>query len=77
MKRCKLKVIFIIIDIIITDEDPVPCITRRYFDEALKVCRRSVSDADIARYQVFARTLSQARGFGGPSGGEAGNDLYA
>lgn len=34
------------------DVDPVPCITRAHFEEAMKYARRSVSDADIRKYQV-------------------------
>lgn len=44
--------------------DNVPCITRAHFEEAMKYARRSVSDADIRRYQAFAQTLQQSRGFG-------------
>ena len=46
------------------DTDAVPCITRAHFEEAMKYARRSVSDADIRRYQAFAQTLQQSRGFG-------------
>ena len=35
-----------------------------HFEESLKFARRSVSDADIFRYQLFAQTLQQSRGFG-------------
>lgn len=61
----------------ISEEDPVPAITMKYFAESMKVCRRSVSDADIARYKQFATTLQQARGFGSDfnQAGDAGN-LY-
>jgi transitional endoplasmic reticulum ATPase len=56
--------------------DPVPCITRAHFEEAMKYARRSVSDADIRKYQAFAQTLQQSRGFGSefrfPEGGIAG-----
>lgn len=34
------------------------------FEEAMKFARRSVSDADIRKYQAFAQTLQQSRGFG-------------
>ena len=34
--------------------DPVPSITRAHFEEAMKYARRSVSDADIRKYQVGA-----------------------
>lgn len=30
----------------------------------MKYARRSVSDADIRKYQAFAQTLQQSRGFG-------------
>ena len=32
--------------------DPVPSITKAHFEEAMKYARRSVSDADIRKYQV-------------------------
>jgi len=68
------------------DFDPVPDIRRDHFEEAMKFARRSVSDADIRKYEVFAQTLQQARGFGnfrfeggnttaGAAAG-AGNDVY-
>ena len=56
--------------------DPVPSITKAHFEEAMKFARRSVSDADIRKYQAFAQTLQQSRGFGSdfrfPDGGVAG-----
>jgi len=45
--------------------DPVPEITRLHFEDAMKFARRSVSDNDIRKYEMFAQTLQQARGFGG------------
>lgn len=58
------------------EEDPVPEITRDHFEEAMKYARRSVSDNDIRKYEMFAQTLQQSRGFGTnfrfPSGGVAG-----
>ncbi|MCO5592633.1 hypothetical protein L7F22_046636 [Adiantum nelumboides] len=39
-------------------------ITATYFEESMKYARRSVSDADIRKYQAFAQTLQQSRGFG-------------
>jgi len=45
--------------------DLVPEITRVHFEEAMKFARRSVSDNDIRKYEMFAQTLQQARGFGG------------
>ncbi|XP_057456099.1 cell division cycle protein 48 homolog isoform X2 [Lotus japonicus] len=35
-----------------------------HFEESMKFARRSVSDADIRKYQSFAQTLQQSRGFG-------------
>lgn len=46
------------------EEDPVPNITRAHFEEAMKYARRSVSDNDIRKYEMFAQTLQQSRGFG-------------
>lgn len=60
--------------------DPVPEITRAHFEEAMRFARRSVSDADIRKYEMFAQKLQQERGFGqafkfddsGAAGGAAG-----
>lgn len=42
----------------------------------MKYARRSVSDTDIRKYEMFAQTLQQSRGFGTnfrfPTGGIAG-----
>ncbi|KAG0456915.1 hypothetical protein HPP92_022072 [Vanilla planifolia] len=35
-----------------------------HFEESMKFARRSVSDADIRKYQAFAMTLQQSRGIG-------------
>merc|ERR1711942_379923 len=60
------------------DEDLVPEILKRHFEEAMKFARRSVSDNDIMKYEMFSQTLQQSRGFGtnfrfpdGTSGGGA------
>ncbi|KAG6827778.1 hypothetical protein H0H92_010471 [Tricholoma furcatifolium] len=66
------------------EEDPVPQITREHFEEAMKFARRSVSDQDIRRYEMFSQNLQQSRGFGNnfkfpegeggaPAGTTAGN----
>jgi len=61
-----------------TDELPdlVPEITRAHFEEAMKFARRSVSDNDIRKYEMFSQTLQQSRGFGNdfkfPEGGVGG-----
>mmetsp|Transcript_43754 Transcript_43754/g.104030 ORF Transcript_43754/g.104030 Transcript_43754/m.104030 type:complete len:798 (-) Transcript_43754:212-2605(-) len=59
--------------------DHVPEITRAHFEEAMKFARRSVSDADIRKYEMFSQKLQQERGFGGTfkfsdagGGGEGG-----
>jgi transitional endoplasmic reticulum ATPase len=46
------------------DVDEVPEIKAAHFEESMKYARRSVSDADIRKYQSFAQTLQQSRGFG-------------
>merc|ERR1711990_931029 len=68
------------------DDDPVPEITKKHFEESMKFARRSVSDNDIKKYEMFRQTLQQARGFGnnfrfpdgqsgGQSGGQAGGNF--
>jgi len=57
--------------------DPVPEIRREHFEEAMKFARRSVSDADIRKYDMFSQKLQQERGFGQTfkfSGSEAAGD---
>nr|QKN61277.1 cell division cycle protein 48 homolog isoform X2 [Rehmannia glutinosa] len=44
--------------------DDVSEIKAAHFEESMKFARRSVSDADIRKYQLFAQTLQQSRGFG-------------
>lgn len=46
------------------DIDEVPEIKAAHFEESMKYARRSVSDADIRKYQAFPQTLQQSRGFG-------------
>jgi transitional endoplasmic reticulum ATPase len=63
---------------------------RAHFEEAMKFARRSVSDADLRRYDMFSQNLQQTRGLGSnftfPESGNAGqaadgnnidDDLYA
>lgn len=45
-------------------DDEVAEIKAAHFEESMKYARRSVSDADIRKYQAFAQTLQQSRGFG-------------
>ncbi|URD98151.1 cell division cycle protein 48 [Musa troglodytarum] len=44
--------------------DEVAEIKAAHFEESMKFARRSVSDADIRKYQSFAQSLQQSRGFG-------------
>ncbi|CAD6205220.1 unnamed protein product [Miscanthus lutarioriparius] len=44
--------------------DEIAEIKAAHFEESMKYARRSVSDADIRKYQAFAQTLQQSRGFG-------------
>lgn len=48
----------------VEESDPVPEIRKDHFEEAMKFARRSVSNADIRKYEMFAQTLQQSRGFG-------------
>ncbi|KAJ1665085.1 AAA ATPase cdc48 [Coemansia sp. RSA 1813] len=62
--------------------DLVPEITVAHFEEAMRFARRSVSDNDIRRYEMFAQNMQQSRGFGAfkfPKGGiaEGGSDQAA
>jgi transitional endoplasmic reticulum ATPase len=41
--------------------DEVPEITVEHFEEAMRFARRSVSDQDIRRYEMFAQNLQQSR----------------
>ncbi|GLT56825.1 hypothetical protein SLA2020_298410 [Shorea laevis] len=45
-------------------EDEVAEIKAAHFEESKKFARRSVSDADICKYQAFAQTLQLSKGFG-------------
>jgi len=63
--------------------DPVPEITRKHFEEALKYARRSVTTVDLEKYEQFRRKFdpayaSKATGGSGmqikwPSGGQSSN----
>ncbi|KAL2541084.1 Cell division control protein 48E [Abeliophyllum distichum] len=45
-------------------DEEVSEIKPAHFEESMKFARRSVSDTDIRKYQAFAQTLQQSRGFG-------------
>ncbi|KAI5018362.1 hypothetical protein ZWY2020_043250 [Hordeum vulgare] len=46
------------------EEEEVDEIRAAHLEESMRYARRSVSDADIRKYQAFAQTLQQSRGFG-------------
>jgi len=64
-------------------EEEVAEIKAAHFEESMKYARRSVSDADIRKYQAFAQTLQQSRGFGtefrfaNTTAGATGSDAFA
>ncbi|KKF93762.1 Cell division control protein 48 [Ceratocystis platani] len=41
-------------------DDPVPQLTRRHFEEAMQMARRSVSDVEIRRYEAFSQQMKVA-----------------
>lgn len=46
------------------DDDEHAEVGKRHFEEAMRFARRSVSDQDIKKYEMFSQTLQQSRGFG-------------
>merc|ERR1712061_162678 len=44
--------------------DDVAEVSKKHFEEAMRFARRSVSDQDIRKYEMFSQTLQQSRGFG-------------
>ncbi|GAB5585965.1 AAA ATPase cdc48 [Umbelopsis nana] len=46
------------------ETDGVAEISRKHFEEAMGYARRSVSDNDIRKYEMFSQNLQQQRGFG-------------
>jgi transitional endoplasmic reticulum ATPase len=55
-------------------EDPVPQLTKRHFEEAMRSARRSVSDVEVRRYEAFAQSMKNSGGsnfFRFPEDGEA------
>ncbi|AAS53529.2 AFR158Wp [Eremothecium gossypii ATCC 10895] len=59
--------------------DAVPFITREHFADAMKTAKRSVSDAELRRYEAYAQQMKASRGqFGNFSfGSEARSDSGA
>lgn len=59
------------------EEEEVPMVTRRHFEDAMRNARRSVSENDIRKYEMFSQSLQKSRGFGSefqfPAGGVGGS----
>jgi transitional endoplasmic reticulum ATPase len=55
------------------DEEPVPEILPKHFEEAVRNARRSVSDRDLAQYSSFAQSLHQSRSQITSGGGSLSN----
>ena len=58
------------------EDDLVPEIMPRHFEEAVRNARRSVSDRDLAQYSSFAVNLQQARGTMTATGGSLGSFAF-
>jgi len=56
----------------VEEEDLVPEIMPRHFEEAVRDARRSVSDRDLAQYSAFATTMQQSRSQITAGGGSLG-----
>jgi len=54
------------------EDDPVPELMARHFEEAVRNARRSVSDRDLAQYSSFAQNLQQSRSQLTTGGGSLG-----
>ena len=54
----------------------MPELTKRHFEEAMSMARRSVTDTEIRRYEAFAQSMKQNAGgsafFRFPEGGADG-----
>ena len=46
------------------EDESTPEITRIHFQDAMKFARRSVTDNDIRKYEMFAQKLQTSRGLG-------------
>nr|WCZ58544.1 cell division cycle protein 48 [Andalucia godoyi] len=46
------------------EEEEAALVTRRHFEDAMRHARRSVSDADIRKYEMFSQSLQKSRGIG-------------
>lgn len=60
-------------DMAVEEDDGVPEILPRHFEEAVRNARRSVSDNDLAQYSRFAQNLQQSRSQLTSGGGSLAN----
>lgn len=44
------------------EEDPLPYVNKKHFEFAIRESRRSVSDADLLKYESFSQKMKQQRG---------------
>lgn len=44
------------------EEDPLPYVNKKHFELAIRESRRSVSDADLLKYESFSQKMKQQRG---------------
>lgn len=44
------------------EEDPLPYVNKKHFEMAIRESRRSVSDADLLKYESFSQKMKQQRG---------------
>ena len=67
IKKQKLQLYFLLqggaMEVDDGDND-VAEVSKKHFEEAMRFARRSVSDQDIRKYEMFSQTLQQSRGFG-------------
>jgi transitional endoplasmic reticulum ATPase len=60
----------------VEEEDMVPEIMPRHFEEAVRNARRSVSDRDLAQYSSFSQNLQQSRSQLTSGGGSLGTFAF-
>ena len=60
---CVLNEFYLSISYQDMEEDAVPEIRKDHFEEAMRYARRSVTDNDIRKYEMFAQKLQTSRGF--------------
>ena len=46
------------------DNDPVPYVNKGHFEEAMSYARKSVSEHELRRYEMFASNMQKSSGFG-------------